>query len=128
MASATLLTRELKLDLEETPEETVVRCTGKITARSAETFQGEICDRAIPASRGKGVAHICRIVLDLSNVSYVDTTGLGAMFAVWKAGQSRSCEVEIVNLSARARPRASLGRLAQAFNRIRGLFSTEHSA
>ncbi|HEX7288670.1 MAG TPA: STAS domain-containing protein [Candidatus Angelobacter sp.] len=121
--------RGLKLDLEETPEETVVRCRGKITVRSAQMFQSEICGRVIPASRGKGVATTCRIVLDLSQVTYVDSTGLGALFAVWKAGQSRSCEVEIINLGRRAEMLASVTRLDHAFSRIRGLFSSaERSA
>jgi hypothetical protein len=59
----------LKLELEEKPEETIVHCSGKITAESAEMFQSEIRGHVIPASRGKGVAVTCRIVLDLSQVT-----------------------------------------------------------
>jgi len=112
----------LKLELEEKPEETVVHCSGKITAESAETFQNEIRGYVIPASRGKGIAVTSRIVLDLSQVTYVDSTGLGAILGVWTAGQRRGCDVEIVNLTPRVGKLVSMTKLDQVFSRMKGLF------
>lgn len=129
MAGKTYSIRGLRLDLEEGPEETIVHCFGKITARTAPMFQCEVQGRVIPDSRGKGMAVTCRIVLDFSRVTYVDSAGLGALLAIWKAAQSRSCAVEIVNLGRGPEMLASVNRLDQAFSKIRGLFSSaERSA
>ncbi len=123
MASKAFSAPGLRLSLEERAEETIVYLTGKITAESAETFQSEIRDHVIPASRGKGVAVTTRIVLDLSNVTFVDSTGLGALFSLWSAAQSRSCDLEIVNLSPRVEKLVNMTRLDQFFYRMKGLFN-----
>jgi|ERR1700686_3107737 len=112
----------LKFELEETAEETTVHCIGKITTDSAEMFQNEIRDRVIPISRGRGVAVTCRVVLDLSQVTFVDSTGLGALLAVWTAGQRRCCDVEIINLNPRVEKLVSMTKLDQVFNKMKGLF------
>jgi anti-sigma B factor antagonist len=123
MASRAFSAPGLKLTLDEKAEETIVHCSGKITAESAELFQREIRDHVIPMSRGKGVAVTTRIVLDLSSVSFVDSTGLGALFGLWTAAQSRSVDLEIRNLSPRVQELVNLTKLDQVFNRMKGLFS-----
>ena len=69
----------LQINMDEKPEEITIHCNGKITAESAYMFEREVRDNSIPVSRGKGVAAINRIVLDLSNVSHIDNAGLGAL-------------------------------------------------
>jgi anti-sigma B factor antagonist len=123
MASKAFSAPGLRLSLEEGAEESVVYCSGKITAESAETFQSEIRDHVIPMTRGKGVAVTTRIVLDLSNVSFVDSAGLGSLFGLWEAAQAKACNLEIVNLSPRLEKLVSLTRLDRFFSRVRGLFS-----
>jgi len=123
METRTFSAPGLKLDLEEGPEETIVHCRGKITGESAEAFENEICGRAIPESRGKGVAVTSRIVLDLSRVAYVDSVGLGAILGVWTAGQRRGCDVEIVNLNPRVEKLFNITKLDQVFGKMKGLFS-----
>lgn len=128
MLTETLSAPGLKLQLEEKAEETIVHCSGKITAESAEMFQNEIRGRLIPESRGKGVAVNCRIVLDLSNVTYIDSTGLGALLGLWTAGQRRSCDLEIANLSPRMEKLVSMTKLDQVFSKMRSMFAgPEHS-
>ena len=112
----------LKLNMDEKPEEIIIRCHGRITAESAYMFQREVRDHSIPISRGKGVPVINRIVLDLSNVTHIDNAGLEALLNVWTAGQRKACSVEIINFGPQRFRRSSLGRLHQAFMRTLALF------
>src|SRR5215472_426036 len=123
MSTRTFSAPGLQLDLDERPEETIVYCSGKITADSAEMFQNEIRGNVIPESRGKGVPVTTRIVLDLSKVTFVDSTGLGALFSLWSAAQSKACELEIVNLNPRVEKLIGLTKLDQVFRRVKGLFN-----
>jgi anti-sigma B factor antagonist len=125
MASKAFSAPGLTLSLKEGAEEAIVYCSGKITAESAETFQSEIRDHVIPMTRGKGVAVTTRIVLDLSNVTFVDSTGLGALFSLWSAAQSKACELEIVNLNPRVEKLIGMTKLDQVFRRVKGLFNGE---
>ena len=120
-------TAGLKLELEEKPEETIVYCSGRIVAESAEWFQNEIRDRIIPLSRGRGVAVTSRIVLDLSKVSFIDSTGLGSLLTVWTAAQRRSCDMEIINPGARVEQLLSVTKLDQVFTKMKNLFGGNNS-
>ncbi len=104
--------------LDEKSEETVVYCSGQITTRSAQWFEQEIRYRVIPVSRGKGVAVTSRIMLDFAEVFHVDNAGMASLFALWRAGQQKSCEMEIRNLGVRA------GALHQWTRRITGRIRT----
>jgi anti-anti-sigma regulatory factor len=112
----------LKFDIDEKPEEITICCSGRITAESAYMFQREVRENSIPGSRGKGVAVINRIVLDLSNVTHIDNAGLEALLGVWTAGQRKSCSVEVINFGPQTLKRAPLIRLDQAFRKMLVLF------
>lgn len=122
MPTRTFSARGLQLDLDERPEETIIHCSGKITSDSAQMFQDEIRGNVIPESRGKGIPVTTRIVLDLSKVTFVDSTGLGALLGVWTAAQRRGCDVELVNLSPRVEGLVSATKLDQVFSKMKGLF------
>lgn len=122
MAAPAYCFTTLTFSMDEKPEEITIHCNGKITAESAYMFQREVRDNSIPVSRGKGVAAINRIVLDLSNVTHIDNAGLQALLDVWTAGQRKACDVEIVNFGPQAFKRAFLTRLNQAFRKMLALF------
>ncbi len=122
MAAPAYCFTTLQINMDEKPEEITIHCNGKITAESAYMFEREVRDNSIPISRGKGVAAINRIVLDLSNVTQIDNAGLEALLGVWTAGQRKSCNVEIVNLGPQALRRAFLNKLDRAFKKILALF------
>jgi len=127
MASQAFAIKGLKLGLEEKPGETVVHCIGKITSDTAEFFQNQVRDNVMPISRGKGIDVISRVVLDLSQVSFVDSVGLGALLAVWTTGQRRSIDVELVNLNPRVGELVSVTKLDQVFNKMKNLFGRSGS-
>ena len=100
MAIQPLSSSGLKLQLETTSNETIVHCNGKITAENSDTFQRQIRD-LIPESRAQDAATTRRIIVDLSNVTHVDSTGLGALLRVWTVAQNKGCDLEIANLNQR---------------------------
>jgi anti-anti-sigma factor len=109
---------ELRLQLEETSDQTVIHCTGKITAENSELFQRQIRD-LIPESGAQTAAAARRIIVDLSNVSHVDSTGLGALLQAWTAAQEKGCELEIANLNPRVEKLVEMTRLDTVFKRAR---------
>src|SRR5438552_11202394 len=118
MATQPLTPRGLKLQLEEKANETIVHCNGRITAENLEMFQREIRD-LIPESRGQIAAFTYRIVLDLSNVTHVDSAGMGALLGAWTAAQSKGCDLEIANLNPRVEKLVEITKLDTVFKRSR---------
>ena len=83
-ASPSVTGPELKLETQETPNETIVHCTGRITSNTAALFS-ETIRNLIPESKS--------ITVDLSQVSYIDSAGLGALTSVWSSARRKSAEV-----------------------------------
>ena len=108
----------LKLQLETTSNETIVHCKGKITAENSETFQRQIRD-LIPESRAQVATITRRIIVDLSNVTHVDSSGLGALLHAWSAAQNKGCELELANLNPRVEKLVEITRLDTVFKRAR---------
>jgi anti-anti-sigma factor len=108
----------LKLQLEEKANETIVHCNGKITAENSEMFQREIRD-LIPESRSQIAPTTYRIVVDLSNVTHVDSTGLGALLGSWTAAKRKGCVLEIANLNPRVEKLVEITKLDTVFKRAR---------
>jgi anti-anti-sigma factor len=85
---------QLSFDIEKTGQDTFVRCSGRVVSDTCPLFQNTIRELI---SEGK-----C-IVLDLSNVTHIDSAGLGALVGVWSSAKKRAAEVDI----RWAEPRAS---------------------
>ena len=93
MAIQPLSSSGLKLQLETTSNETIVHCNGKITAENSDTFQRQIRD-LIPESHAQITTVNRRIIVDLSNVTHVDSTGLGELLLVWTAAQNKDATLK----------------------------------
>jgi anti-sigma B factor antagonist len=74
MAATPIPIPELQLETTRTPEETLVRCIGRITSTSSAMLQTAVRN-LIPESK--------RVVLDLTDVSYMDSSGLGAIVGIY---------------------------------------------
>src|SRR5207249_1025602 len=93
-----------------------IHCKGKITAENLEVFQREIRD-LMPQSRGPIATIAYRIVLDLSNVTHVDSSGLGALLGAWTAARDKGCDLEIANLNPRVEKLVEITKLDNVFKR-----------
>jgi NitT/TauT family transport system ATP-binding protein len=97
---------ELNLTIEKTPTETIVRCTGRITSATSGLLQSTI--RALmPETK--------TIVLDLTDVKYMDSSGLGALVALYLSTKRANCKLRLINLNQRIKELFSMSRLAQVF-------------
>lgn len=99
----------LHFDIEESPKETIVRCSGKIVSDTCAVFQERV--RRL-VSEGK-----C-IVVDLSKVSSIDSAGLGALVSVWSSAKRRSAEVDIRWSESRASDSAPDLKIVNANDRV----------
>jgi len=118
MATEAVRPAGLKLQLEQTTNETIVHCTGKIIVENSEMFQKEIRD-LIPDGDSQIAGTTTRVVLDLSNVTHVDSTGLGALLAAWAAARRKGCDLEIANLNPRVEKLVEITNLHTVFNRAK---------
>jgi anti-sigma B factor antagonist len=80
---------ELQIEKETTSSETIFRCEGKITSSTSPLLQSTV-QIAIPEKKS--------IVLDLSNVAYMDRSGLGTLVALWTSAKRAACELQFVSL------------------------------
>ena len=99
-------TPELQVDTEETATETIFRWTGRITSSTSPLMQSTV-RKVIPEKK--------TIVLDLSKVSYMDSSGLGALVGLWVSAQKAGCELKLISLSQRVKELLHLTSLDKVF-------------
>jgi anti-sigma B factor antagonist len=75
-------------------ETTTIRCAGKLVAGSTGTLQTGVRD-VIPGSQ--------RIVLDLQDLAYMDSSGLGSIIGLYASVKSAGGRLELINMSPRVR-------------------------
>jgi len=106
VANPVVPTPELQLDIEKTQTETIFHCAGRITSSTASLLQSTV-RRVIPEKK--------TVVLDLSNVTYMDSSGLGALVSVWVSAKRDGCEVKLIGLSQRVKELLRLTGLDKVF-------------
>ena len=97
---------ELTLEAVKTPEEILVQCSGRITSSTSEILQIKVRS-LIPETK-------C-LVLDLADVNYIDSSGLGALVSVYMAAKRRRCQLKLLNLSQRLQELFLITQLSSVF-------------
>ena len=95
---------ELNLTTDKTATETIVRCTGRITSATSSLLQNTIRG-LMPETK--------TIVLDLTDVSYMDSSGLGTLVSLYLSAKKAKCKSRLINLNQRLKELFSITRLAQ---------------
>lgn len=93
MAQAPITTPELRLEVAASPDETLVRCIGKMTYTSAGALQTEL-RRLIPETK--------RLVLDLAEMTYLDSFGLGVLVGAHLSAKRQQRQLRLINMSSQA--------------------------
>lgn len=84
----------------------MIRCSGRLTSEYTDDLRQEFM-RVLPGAR--------RIVLDLSNLRHMDSSGLGALVRLYVSARSANCELQLVNLNQRIRELLGLSNLLSVF-------------
>jgi len=97
---------ELQLDIESTPAEVIFRCAGRITSYTTHVLQTSV-RRVMPERK--------IIVLDLSKVTHVDSSGLGALVGLWASAHRNGGELKLISLTQRVKELLHLTSLDKVF-------------
>jgi anti-sigma B factor antagonist len=91
-SESTAPAQDLKLEMEMKPEAVLVHCTGRIVSSTSPYLQ----DTVRPL-----IAENKRIALDLTNVSYLDSSGLGSIVGLWVNAKRNHCDLKLIRLNER---------------------------
>ena len=98
--------QRLDLETKASAEVTVVKCRGRLVAEFSPRFKQEV-KALLPTTK--------RLVLDLGELSYMDSSGLGAVIAIYVSAKTAGCHLQMVNLSKQVRELLGLTHLLSAF-------------
>ena len=93
MAQTPFAKPELKLETVITSEETLIRCIGKLTYTSCEVLRSTVRG-LLPQTK--------RVVLDLKDVTYLDSFGLGVLVGVYLSAKRQACQLRLINVDQQA--------------------------
>ena len=96
----------LTLDIERTGNPAVVRCHGKLVAGVTDVLYSGV-RQLLPDTK--------RIVLDLTDLSRMDSMGLGTLARLYVSARSAGCDLELMNLGKQVRQLLDTTNLLSAF-------------
>jgi anti-sigma B factor antagonist len=98
--------RMLSLDTHVQEDATVVRCAGRLTRETSALLKEEVK----PVLLDK-----CRVILDLTDLGYMDSSGLGTLVGLYISAKKAGCELQLINLSPRIRELLGVTHLLSVF-------------
>ena len=104
-AAAGLLT----LEVEREGDVAIVRCHGRLVAGVNNILYAKVC-QLMPDSK--------RIVLDLGDLAYMDSTGLGTLVRIYASARGAGVSLELTHLGKRIRELLSMTNLLSVFTII----------
>jgi len=96
---------------------TILRLTGRLVVEDGDTPLGSTIDALLAQARVK-------LVLDLRQVTYIDSAGLGLLVSRFVRARRRGGDLRLVQLSARSTHLFAITNLAAVF----GVFDSEAAA
>jgi anti-sigma B factor antagonist len=99
-------TRGFRVHVYQKEDTTVVECHGKLTVENAPLLKSE----------AKGVIGAKkRIVLDLKEVPFMDSSGLGTIAGLYVSARTNRCEFALVNANQQIRELLGISKLLLLF-------------
>jgi anti-sigma B factor antagonist len=97
----------LSVDIDRAGDAVVVRCGGKLVAGVNDFLYTEV-SRLIPESK--------KIVLDLTELTYMDSMGLGTIIRLYVSARSAGCDLQLVNIGSRIKELLGMTNLLSVFS------------
>jgi anti-sigma B factor antagonist len=92
--------------VEISPDATFVRCRGRLTTTASSRLQHEVKPL---------IRRSARIIIDLTDVSFMDSMGLGTIASLYVSARTTGCRFQLINLSPRVRELFSVTHLLSLF-------------
>jgi anti-sigma B factor antagonist len=97
----------LKVETRQLDGVTVVSCHGRIILGEESAGMRETLKRALTSSR--------LLVLDLSDTSYIDSSGLGTLVGVYSSARASGADIKLAGLNQRLRDLLQITKLVTVF-------------
>ena len=97
---------ELTIDVRTSGGAATVHCGGRLTITSASQLRIDV-KRLLPQTSV--------VIIDLTNITLMDSVGLGTIAALYASARTAGCELQVVNISPRIRELFSVTRLLSLF-------------
>jgi len=97
----------LKVETRELEGVTVVACHGRIVLGDESAGMRQTLKRALTSSK--------HLVLDLSGVTYIDSTGLGTLVGVYSSARGSGADIKLAGLNQRLRDLLQITKLVTVF-------------
>jgi anti-anti-sigma factor len=104
--SATISTSGLSLHISALEGAILVQCDGTLTFDSSDFLKREVKSR---------MANNGRMILDLTKVTRMDSSGLGAIVGLYLSARGRSCDFDLINFNKQIRDMLAISNLLSIF-------------
>jgi anti-sigma B factor antagonist len=99
----------LTFEIEPDGDTTVVKCHGRLVAGATEDFYQQVKDQ-LPQTK--------IMIVDLANLTYVDSTGLGTLVRLHASARKQGCEFKLLHLGKQLRNLLKLTNLLSCFGQV----------
>ncbi len=99
----------LTLNVEHEGTTTIVRLHGRLVSGVCDVLYSNV-SRLIPESK--------RILLDLTELSVMDSMGLGTLARLYVSARRSGCTVELINIGKRIRELLELTQMMEVFSAV----------
>jgi anti-sigma B factor antagonist len=96
----------LILDIDRAPDKITVRCGGQLVL-GVTNFMYDNVRKLIPETQ--------HLVLDLTDLNYLDSMGIGTLVRLYVSAKSAGCTLELINLGKRIRELLGVTHLLSVF-------------
>ena len=97
---------QLTLDIEHKGATAIVKCHGRLVSGVTDVLYSGVRPM-IPGSK--------RIILDLTDLAYMDSMGLGTLMRLYVSARTSGCTLELINIGKRIRELLELTNIWSVF-------------